>query len=214
MAADGRLVRGTPTGAWTSRQHRWEPVARWWPDGLPAIDPERARHDLARRYLARFGPATTEDLRWWTGWNLTTTRRALQHLPVEEVDLHGRPGIDLADADRDVADQPAAALLPTLDPTPMGWKIRDWFLGIDPRQLFDRAGNIGPTLWWNGEIVGSWGITPDGDLRWEVIADRGAEARDGVEHAASKLHARLQGAVITPAIRAPLERSLVTPRKS
>jgi hypothetical protein len=35
MSADGRLVRGTPTGAWTTRQHRWEPINSWWPEGLP-----------------------------------------------------------------------------------------------------------------------------------------------------------------------------------
>jgi hypothetical protein len=119
--------------------------------------------DPASVYLSVL--ATIEDLRWWTGWNLTTTRRALKRLPIEEVDLHGQPGIDLADADREIAEEPAATLLPTLDPTPMGWKIRDWFLGIDPGHIFDRAGNIGPTLWWDGEIVGSWGITPDADLR-------------------------------------------------
>ncbi|MGH2868405.1 MAG: winged helix DNA-binding domain-containing protein [Solirubrobacteraceae bacterium] len=213
MAADGRLVRSTPTGAWTSRHHRWEPVIRWWPEGLPVIDPERARRDLAQRYLARFGPASTEDLRWWTGWNLATTRRALRPLPIEDVDLHGQPGIDLANADRETADEPVAALLPTLDPTPMGWKARDWFLGIDPGHIFDRAGNIGPTLWWDGEIVGSWTITHDAELRWQVIADCGSQARNAIEQAAAKLHARLHGAVITPAIRAPLERSLATPQQ-
>ena len=29
MSAQGRLVRGTATGPWTSRHHRWEPVQRW-----------------------------------------------------------------------------------------------------------------------------------------------------------------------------------------
>jgi hypothetical protein len=101
-----------------------------------------------------------------------------------------------------------ATLLPALDPTPMGWKNRDWFLGIDPRHVFDRAGNIGPTLWWNGEIIGSWAIAPDGELRTKAIADRGAEAHAAIERAASRLHARLDGAVVTPAIRVPLDQSL------
>jgi hypothetical protein len=92
MSADGRLVRALPTGPWTSRQHRWEPVSRWWPEGLTPVDPSEAQRDLARRWLARFGPATTEDLRWWTGWSSTTTRRALQRLEIEEVDLHGQAG--------------------------------------------------------------------------------------------------------------------------
>lgn len=38
MSAQGRIVRSTPTGAWTSRHHRWEPIGRWWPDGLPQLD--------------------------------------------------------------------------------------------------------------------------------------------------------------------------------
>ena len=62
MSAEGRLVRGAPTGAWTSRRHRWEPIESWWPDGLPAVDPEGAQRDLAHRYLARFGPASVEDV--------------------------------------------------------------------------------------------------------------------------------------------------------
>jgi hypothetical protein len=72
--------------------------------------------------------------------------------------------------------------------------------------------NIGPTLWWDGEIIGSWAITRDGDLRWKMIADRGAQAQAAIEEAASRRHARLHGAIITPAIRAPLERSLAARR--
>jgi Winged helix DNA-binding domain len=128
--------------------------------------------------------------------------------------LHGQTGIALrapGAIEDDPGDHapatPTAALLPCLDPTPMGWKRRDWFLGIDQQHVFDRNGNIGPTLWWDGEIVGSWGITPAGELRLKVIADRGAAAHAALEDAASRLHERLQGAVVTPAIHAPLERS-------
>jgi Winged helix DNA-binding domain len=212
MSADGRLVRGTPTGPWTSRLHRWEPASHWWPKGLPPIDTTEAQRDLARRWLARFGPATTEDLQWWTGWNKITTRRALADLAINEVDLHGQAGILLArsaaEFDDEGAADPTATLLPALDPTPMGWKTRDWLLGIDPGHVFDSAGNIGPTLWWNGEIIGSWAIAPNGDLRTRVIADRGAEAHTAVDRAAKHLHARLNGAAVTPAIRTPLERAL------
>jgi Winged helix DNA-binding domain len=95
MSAAGRIVRGTPTGPWTSRHHRWEPVSRWWPQGLPSIDAAEAQCDLARRWLTRFGPGTIEDLQWWTGWNKTTTRQALQGIAIDEVDLHGHAGIDL-----------------------------------------------------------------------------------------------------------------------
>ena len=213
MSADGRIVRGTPTGRWTTRQHRWEPVDRWFPEGLAPLDPDEARRDLAHGWLERFGPGRFEDLQWWTGWNATTTRHALDRLTIEEVDLHGHPGLALITADEYEHEAPApatpvAALLPALDPTPMGWKDRRWFLGIEPAEIFDRAGNIGPTVWWNGEIVGSWAIAPGGGLHWEVTADRGRQALDAVEHAAARLHARLEGAVVTPAARTPRERAL------
>ena len=88
----------------------------------------------------------------------------------------------------------------------MGWKHRDWFLSIDQHHVFDHNGNIGPTLWWDGEIIGSWGISSTGT---KVLADRGAAADTAIQDAALRLHERLHGAVVTPAIRTPLERSLV-----
>ena len=216
MSAQGRIVRSTPTGSWTSRHHRWEPVEHWWPDGLPELGIEASQRALAHSWLERFGPATADDLQWWTGWNKTTVRRALSGLPIEEVDLHGQTGIALSASEAledDPGDQvtatPVATLLPSLDPTPMGWKRRDWFLRIDHHHVFDRNGNIGPTLWWDGEIIGSWAISSTGELPTTVLADRGTAADAAVEFAAGRLHERLHGTVVTPAIRAPLERSLV-----
>ncbi|NYJ74767.1 DNA glycosylase AlkZ-like family protein [Allobranchiibius huperziae] len=216
MSADGRLVRSTPTGPWTSRRHLWETTTAWWPHSVPLVDESDAQRDLARRWLERFGPATVEDLQWWTGWTKTTTARVLQALPIEEVDLHGRPGIALSDgSDQEAADAedwgrrpPVAALLPALDPTPMGWKHRDWFLGIEQEAIFDRAGNIGPTLWWDGEIIGSWAVAPSGEIRTVIAAERGEDARTAVDDAAARLQARLDGAVVIPAVRTALEQSL------
>ena len=210
MSAQGRIVRGTPTGPWTSRHHRWEPVEHWWPDGLPELTAEDSQRELARRWLTRFGPATADDLQWWTGWNKTTLRHALRELPVEEVDLHGGTGIALAsdDFDDSATAPPVATLLPALDPTPMGWKRRDWFFGIPQHHVFDNRGNIGPTLWWDGEIIGSWAVTSAGEIRTAVLADRGAAARSAVQDTAARLEARLQGTAITPAIRTPAEREL------
>jgi hypothetical protein len=90
----------------------------------------------------------------------------------------------------------------------MGWKRREWFFDIEPGQLFDRYGNIGPTLWWNGQIVGGWAVAATGEVRTAVLADRGTEVIDAAEGAAADLQDRLEGAVVTPALRTPLERSL------
>jgi hypothetical protein len=69
------------------------------------------------------------------------------------------------------AQSQAATLLPALDPTPIGWKHRDWMFGIDQRAVFDGAGNVGPTVWWNGEVIGSWAVTAAGVLRTRILAD-------------------------------------------
>jgi hypothetical protein len=209
VSSRGRIVRSTPTGGWTNRQHRWEHVESWWPDGIPELATEAAQVALSRRWLERFGPATTEDLQWWMGWTKTLTKRVLGQLPIEDVDLHGEPGIDLqerSDEPDDVA--PVATLLPALDPTPMGWKRREWFFGIDQRTVFDRMGNIGPTVWWDGEIVGGWAVAKTGEVRTAVVADRGAEALAAVEQVAARLHQRLDGTVVTPVFPTELERSL------
>ncbi|MDQ1672899.1 MAG: hypothetical protein QOC98_1461 [Frankiaceae bacterium] len=210
VSSRGRIVRSTPTGGWTNRQHRWEHVESWWPDGIPELATEAAQVALSRRWLERFGPATTEDLQWWMGWTKTLTKRVLGQLPIEDVDLHGEPGIDLQERsdepDDDVA--PVATLLPALDPTPMGWKRREWFFGIDQHTVFDRMGNIGPTVWWDGEIVGGWAVAKTGEVRTAVVADRGAEALAAVEQVAARLHQRLDGTVVTPVFPTELERSL------
>ncbi|MFD9409706.1 winged helix DNA-binding domain-containing protein [Streptomyces sp. NPDC059989] len=157
LAAEGRIRRGRPLGTWASSQFRWT-IAEPHPE-LPA---GQARAELATACLTAFGPATTEDLKWWTGWTLADTRKALAGTNAVGVDLTCGPGHALpAHLDAPAAPEPSAALLPALDPTPMGWRHRDWYL--DPAhvpELFDRYGNIGPTLWWHGRIIGGWAQRP------------------------------------------------------
>ena len=205
LGAEGRIVRGRPLGAWTSRQHTWEPATRWWPDGIPELEPAQARTQLVQEYLRRFGPATETDVAWWTGWAKGTTRKALAAL--DTVGFAG--GLVLADdAASTDAVEPTARLLPALDPTPMGWKSREWFLPEDAAPLYDTYGNVGPTVWWGGEVVGSWAVRPDGSVVTGLLVDRGDEARSAVQAAAQALTARLAATVVVPSFRTPLERRL------
>jgi hypothetical protein len=205
MGAEGRLVRREPRGTWTSRQHTWEAGSAWWPEGLPDLDPGTARSRLVEAYLARFGPVTETDIAWWTGWSLGATRKALAEVTTEPMG----EGFVLADDTEDVAvPAPTAALLPALDPTPMGWQQREWYLPEDPRPLFDSYGNVGPTVWWGGEVIGGWAVGADGSISTRLLLDRGAEARAAVDAAAQGLQPRLEGAVVVPSFRTPLEREL------
>lgn len=204
MAAEGRLVRSAPRGTWTARQHLWEPATTWWPDGIADVPAADVR--LVERYLHRFGPATVTDVQWWTGWTLGATRRALAALDVVDVGC----GLVLADDAEPGDNAPAevAALLPALDSTAMGWKKRAWYLPEQWRLLYDRNGNVGPTVWWAGEVVGGWAVRRDGTVATRLVSDRGRAAVRAVAEAVERLHPRLEGAVVSAAFPTPTEREL------
>jgi DNA glycosylase AlkZ-like len=210
LSADGRVVRGRPRGAWTGSQWRWTRASSWLAAPLlPSLEPDEARVELARRWLRSFGPATVPDLKWWTGWTMTQTRAALNAAGAVELDLDGTPGVALPDElEPSPAPRPWAALLPALDPTVMGWKERSWYLGDHGPALFDRAGNAGPTVWWNGRVVGGWLQRRDGEIVLRLLEDIGADARAAIDEEAARLAAWLGDTVVTPRFRTPLEREL------
>jgi len=209
LGAEGRVVRGRPRGSWLSSQYRWTPLASWLPGGLEEWEPEAAHVELARRWLGSFGPATLTDLRWWTGWTAGETKRALGALETVEVDLDGEPGLVLADDLEPVdAPEPWIALLPGLDPTVMGWKRREWYLGPHGPALFDTAGNAGPSVWCDGRIVGGWGQPSGGEVTFRLLEDVGAEARAAIEAEAERLGGWLGGVRVAPRFRTPLELEL------
>jgi Winged helix DNA-binding domain len=84
-------------------------------------------------------------------------------------------------------------LLPVLDPTVMGWKERDFYLGAYAPMLFDTNGNAGTTAWWDGRVVGCWVQDPDGVVILNLIEDVGAEARAALAAEAERLTAWLDG---------------------
>jgi hypothetical protein len=212
LAAEEAIVRGRPRGSWTSTQYRWAPRSRWLPDepGEVTLTAAEARAELARRWLAAFGPGTPADLKWWAGWTMADARSALAGAGAVAVTLDGDTGYVLPDdVDPLPPCEPAVALLPALDPTPMGWKARDWYLGSHRGPLFDRSGNIGPSIWWGGRIVGGWAQRRDGQVVTRLLEDVGREAAAAVTSEAQSLTSWLGPARVTPRFRTPLERELV-----
>lgn len=209
LAADGRIVRGRPRGSWLSSQYTWHPLDEWVPGGLAGWDTEAARVELARRWLRAYGPAPVADLRWWTGWTAGQAKKALTALGPAEVDLGGVPGIALPeDLEPVPGPAPWVAFLPALDPTPMGWQERDWFLGPHRPALFDGNGNAGPTIWADGRIVGGWAQRASGEVVFRLLEDTGAETKAAIETAAAGLSGWLGAVRVTPRFRTPLEREL------
>lgn len=184
LAAEGRIRRARPVGNWTSAQFRWALA-----DPLPEMPAAEAKATLARHYLAAFGPVSEADLKWWTGWTLTDTRKAIAATGAEAVDLDEGTGYLLPEHLEPVAEpEPWVALLPGLDPTPMGWRHRDWYLDPDhTTALFDRNGNIGPTIWANGRIIGAWAQLPDGRINPHLLTDPGRDTRAALDTALTRM---------------------------
>jgi hypothetical protein len=210
LAADERIVRGRPRGSWISSQYSWAPATRWQPDGEVPLDTAAAQAELAQRWLAAFGPATLADLAWWTGWTKTATRAALAAVGAVEVDIDGGTAFVLPD-DLEPAPppEPWVALLPALDPTAMGWKDRA-FYGGDDKRLYDRSGNVAPTVWSDGRIVGCWAHRADGEVAVRLLAEVGRDTASAIDDAARRLGAWLGSTRVTvrSRFRAPIEREL------
>ena len=223
IAAEGRTIRGHRRGGWTSGQFEWFLPEAWLhgdekaahaaadPEaGLGAgLDAGAARTELARRWLTAFGPGPAADLQWWGGWTGAQTKAALAALPLTEVDLDGQAGVALADdLDFPAGAPEVAALLPALDPTPMGGQSRAWYLDPHTPLLFDRTGNVGPTVWWAGRVVGGWAQRASGEVVYRLLEDIGADGAAAVAAQAATLEAWLGQARVTPRFRTPLEREL------
>ena len=213
LSAEGRIIRGRPKGTLVSSLYRWAPMDRWINGSLTAHSKPEAQAELVRAYLETYGPATTVDVKWWTGWTVAESKRALGAIGAVEVDLDdGQRGWVLA-GDEDGAtaasrSDPWIALLPALDASIMGWQQRDWFLEPYAPRLFDTNGNAGPTIWVDGRAVGGWAQRRSGEIRWELLEDVGAEATSLIEAKVATLGGWLGALRFLPRFRTPLEQEL------
>jgi hypothetical protein len=209
LAMEGRIARGRPAGSWLSSQYRWVPIETILPEGYPPIEPAVARTEIVRRWLEAFGPGTVADIRWYTGWTVAEVRRILGELDIVEVELDGATGVVLADdLGRTRARAPFASFLPGLDPTVMGWIDRRFFLGGHATQLFDANGNAGPTVWWDGRVVGGWAQRADGEIDYLLLEDVGREAVAAIAAERDRLRSWLGPARVNPRFRTFFERAL------
>ncbi|GAB16876.1 hypothetical protein GOEFS_016_00020 [Gordonia effusa NBRC 100432] len=205
MSAAGEIVRGPNEGQWYQSRPRWAAMAQWLGEPLNLDDAHAGHVAMIRRWLATFGPGTETDIVWWLGSTKTAVRKALADIEVAEVELDGgQVGYVLADDTVDVeVSDPQAALLPELDPTTMGYKERDFYLGPHRAQLFDSNGNGGATAWWGGRIVGGWHQDDEARVRLHLLEKLPASARRSLEDRAAELTEWLDGTRLRPGYPAP-----------
>lgn len=200
LGAEGRLVRARNAGHWRIGRPTWTLMESWLGERPAPLPVDEGYAEIVRRWLATFGPGTVEDVQWWLGSTKSAARAALAAVDAVEVSLDGgQVGWVLPEDEEPVpAPEPWAALLPTLDPTTMGWKGRGFYLDPDDvPYLFDTNGNGGNTAWWDGRIVGAWIQDDDGAVRVILHREVDAVARAALDAEAARLTAWLDGVRIT-----------------
>ena len=209
LSAAGQIVRASNSGAWISSRPRWASMEAWLGESLDPPPAAEGVAGLVERWLRSFGPGSATDIKWWLGQTVGAVRQALHDLEAVEVELdEGRIGHLLPDdLEPTPAPEPFAALLPPLDPTTMGWYERDWYLGPYKSELFDSSGNGGPTVWWDGRIVGGWRQDDSGAVELQLLEDPGRDARAAIDAEAARLTDWFDGTRALPRFPSPLSKA-------
>lgn len=130
----------------------------------PALPRDEALARLAQRYLRGHGPATVQDLAWWSGLTLKDSMIALQGAGARECEFEPagvrywrlEDDTDLADAaGASAADQ--VLLLPAFDEYLLGYKDRTPVLDAEHhRKVFTINGIIQPCVIAGSRVAGIW----------------------------------------------------------
>ncbi len=220
LGFDGAIVRGRPKGSWINAEYTWSLTDEWLSGGLVGVAPDVGAADLVRAYLARFGPATLADVQWWMGWTLGLTKKSLAAVGAVEVALDDGIGWMLAE-DLDSIDATASgandaswiSFLPGLDPTTMGWKQREWYLGDLGglgATIFDRNGNGGPTVWLDGRVVGGWAQRKSGEVVYELLTNVPANRRKHIAAEAERISGMIGNERVSVRFPAPMQKTLLS----
>lgn len=189
LSATGQVVRGPNASHWRGSRPLWVAMDTWLGEQVEPLEPAEGYRVLVQRWLRAFGPGTEADIVWWLGATKTAVRRALADVGAVAVQLEdGSPAwLHPDDCDEVEPSAPAAALLPVLDSTTMGWKQRGFYLGEHGAQVFDTVGNAGNTAWWDGRIVGGWIQSEDNRVELQILEEISGQAREGLEARAAHL---------------------------
>lgn len=167
MCDQGILVR--LQGSWKSQSYRYTLFKEFFPGmDLWSISETEGIKQLLRAYLYSFGPATEDDIAWWTGLTKARIVPALNELTREimQIGIYGLKGefVVLKSEYEEMCkhqrqEDRIISVLPILDPYLMGYKKRERYL--DHRyydMVFDNGGNATTTVLLDGNITGIWDI--------------------------------------------------------
>lgn len=158
-ANQGAICRGPDLAG---DEPTYVPMAEWLGEHAknPFRDREQALTELARRYLAGYGPASSADFANWSGLPRADCARAFDGVDATEVGCDAAPGTLLAPAGGRSADgELPVRLLGHFDTLLLGYASRDLLLdSAHAKQVQAGGGFIQPTVLVDGRVVGVWNL--------------------------------------------------------
>jgi hypothetical protein len=181
------LVQVPPRGLWARSGAAAHTSLEAWLSAAQDAEAPRplSLEDLARRYLAAFGPASAQDLQKWSG--LTRMRPVLERLRGELVSFAhadtGRELFDLPDAPRPPADTPVGPrLVGPFDNLVLSHADGTRIVPAEHRaRVMTQNGLIAGLVLLDGFVAGNWRIKATKQLATVEITLFGGNYRKGDE---------------------------------
>lgn len=161
----GVLVR-THAKGWKGNDFSYALLKKWAPEiSLKPDNPETARTETVRKYLRAYGPASMEDISWWTGLPLVQCQRSVSHLRREAIRFHIETYRDDMIGLKETVDllrkkptnEDEIQLLPQWDPYVLGWRCRKRMADKEIMPfIFDPFGNAVSVIVDTGKVIGIW----------------------------------------------------------
>lgn len=165
-----------------------------WIEGgtrTPSFSRDQACAELARRYLAAYGPAEPDDFAAWSGLPVSEVRAAWKNITnnLTEVEVADRPTWmlkeHLAWLDEFPAQAPIVRLLPGFDTYLLGYRSRNMVVASSYAKRINAGGGmVHPTLIVDGRALGTWKLKRQKihlDVVLEPFEELAAEIQPGLE---------------------------------
>src|SRR5215472_9583205 len=189
----GELCFGPGQGKTVTFMNPRKWIGQWEP-----IEPQMALQELARRYLQAYGPATSDDFRFWWGCGKTLAKTLFHSLAeeLEEVEVEGWRAFALRSTlplIQDVEPVEQIHLLPLFDAYTIGAPPRGGEPLLAPAyksQVFNQQGWAFAVVLVNGSIQGVWRSTIRRShtvIRVNLFCSSTAAIRKGIAAEAERL---------------------------
>ncbi|HKI03764.1 MAG TPA: winged helix DNA-binding domain-containing protein [Thermoanaerobaculia bacterium] len=152
LAQEGLICFGAREG----KQKTFVLLDEWVP-GAKRLEREEALAELVRRYFTGHGPATVQDLMWWSGLTAADVAAGLEMAKADLVQEVVDDRIYWFSSEQFDSSIPAAYLLPAFDEYVVAYKDRGAVLDSSHvKQTYTVNGIFNPIMILDGQVVGTW----------------------------------------------------------